>query len=145
MKRLTTLSILTVAILCACTVVDAAYIRQFPVTVTTDGSGNATVYTTAAINGYIESVRYVKTDFADGVDVDITTEDTGVVVLDKDSVNASVTYSPRHTVQDTTGADVTYDGTRVVHERIAVAGERIKIVIASGGDKKTGTFYITVD
>ena len=41
--------------------------RRFSVPVTTDASGNATAYS-PYLSGFIESVHYVKTDYADGVD-----------------------------------------------------------------------------
>lgn len=119
------------------------YIRRVEVTVTTDANGDATAYS-VPVMGQIVSVQYVKTDFADGVDFTVTTETTGRTVWNQDNVNASAEVLPRQQVHNTAGTALTYDGTRTVNEKIAVDNERIKIVIANGGDIKTGKFYITV-
>ncbi|HEB79287.1 MAG TPA: hypothetical protein ENI79_02280 [Rhodospirillales bacterium] len=111
------------------------------VALTTDASGDATGYT-EVIRGRIESVEYVKTDFADGVDFTITLEDTGVNVWTQTNVNAAVVVAPRQATHSTAGVAATYDGTRAVLERIPVAHERVEIVIAQGGNVKSGTFKV---
>ncbi len=47
-------------------------------------------------------------------------------------------------VQDNAGADLTYDGTHKVYEPVALAVDRVKIVIANGGDAKSGALHIIV-
>lgn len=120
------------------------YIKRETVAVTTAIGGTATGYS-GVINGKILEVQYVKTDFANGVDFTITTETTGKTVWTEANVDASKTVMPRQATHDTAGTAVTYDGTRAVLEPIAVDNERIKIVIAAGGDAKSGTFYITIE
>jgi hypothetical protein len=111
------------------------------IVVTTDAGGDATAYT-PVIRGTIESVQYVKDDFATGVDFDVTLETTGIVVWDEDDVDASTFVAPRAATHSIVGAAATYDGTRPVLDKIPVAHERVKIVVASGGDTKTGTFRV---
>lgn len=120
------------------------YAEQYTVTLTTDGDGAATGYT-PVVTGRILTVRYVKTDFADGVDVDVTLEATGEVVWDQDNVNASATVAPRQATHSTAGAALLYaaGGTAVTDYVVAVQ-DRVKIVIASGGDTKTGAFHVVV-
>lgn len=112
--------------------------RTFTVTVTTASDGSATAYT-PAINGRVNTIRYAKTDFADGVTFTITGEDSGVGLWTESAVNASKTVRPTVLTQLQDGTDHT------VRDFIALAGERIKIVIASGGATKTGTFYVITE
>ena len=115
------------------------------VTVTTDSSGDATAYTGVG-NGRVHWVKYAKTDFADGVDFTITTEDTAQNVWVESNVNAAKDVSPRQNIHDADdGTEVTYDGTNEAYGYIWIAYERIKIVVASGGDTKTGTFTVLTD
>lgn len=119
-----------------------SHIQRFSKTVTTDGSGDATAYTDP-VNGFLEQVRYVKTDFADGVDFTITSEDTGETLWAESNVNASATRAPRQASHGTDGAAALYAAAgAAVNDKIAVSG-RIKIVIAAGGDTKTGAFHFT--
>jgi hypothetical protein len=121
-----------------------AYFKRYAISVTTAGDASATGYTDEPVNGYIHSIQYVKTDFADGVDFDVTGEVSGIEVLNQDNVNASTVVYPRVQVQSTTGTASTYDGTRAVQDKIVIANERLKWVVASGGAAKTGTLYIIV-
>ena len=118
------------------------FVQVIPVTVTTASDGSATTYS-AQVNGLLDRIRYAKTDFADGSTFTITLEDTGESLWTESSVNASATRAPRQATHlNTSGAAALYAaaGTAVL-DRIAVNG-RVKIVIASGGATKTGTFYI---
>ena len=121
------------------------HLRKVTIPITTDSTGAATAYSDIRVTGRILSVQYVKTDFANGVDVDITSEDTGQTILDKDDVNASVLYCPRQPTHSTAGAAALYaSGGTAVNDYLYVVGERIKIVIGSGGDTKSGKFVITI-
>lgn len=122
-----------------------SYVERHTVAVTTDGDGNATAYS-PVITGKISQVRYVKTDFANGVDFDITLEATGETVWDEDNVNANKTVAPRQATHDTAGVASLYAaGGEPVEDKIAVAKDRVKIVVAQGGATKTGTFHILVE
>lgn len=120
-------------------------IRRFKVDVTTDSSGDATAYS-PYLSGYIHSIQYVKTDFADGVDFTITTETTAQTIWTQSDVNAAVVKAPRQATHSTAGVAALYaSGGTAVNDRVAVGRERVKIVIAQGGATKSGSFYITVD
>lgn len=119
------------------------FIKKETVSVTTAADGSATAYSNV-VNGRILSIQYAKDDFADGVDFTITAESTGRTLWSQENVNASAEVLPRQQVHDTSGNALTYDGTRKVCEPIAVANERVKIVIAAGGNAKSGTFHITI-
>ena len=118
------------------------FVQVFPVTVTTAADGSATAYS-AQVNGMLDRIRYVKTDFADGSTMTITLEDTGESLWTESSVNATTSRAPRQATHlNTTGEQSFYQLIdSAVLDRIAVNG-RVKIVIASGGNTKTGTFYI---
>ncbi len=117
-------------------------VERITVDVQTDSSGDATVYS-AAVNGLLSSISYVKDDFADGVDFVITEEDTGRNLWAENNVNAAAIVAPRQPTHSTAGVAALYAaGGVAVNDMIAVSG-RIKIVIASGGDTKAGQFVIT--
>jgi len=118
-------------------------IRKFSVTVTTvvaTGEGFS-----AYLSGYIESIEYVKTDYAAGVDFTITSEATGEAILALTDQDSSVIMRPRAATHSTAGVAAIYAESSPVNDRIALSRDRVKIAIAQGGNGKTGTFIITVD
>lgn len=117
--------------------------ERHTVELTTNGDGDATGYT-PNVTGRILGIRYVKTDFANGVDFDVTLEGTGEVVWDEDDVNASKSVYPQAGVHTTSGVAATFDGTYPLLIPIVAANDRVKIVVGSGGATKTGTVHIIV-
>lgn len=105
-------------------------------TVVVDASGAATEYI-GPLYGLLDTLIYTKIDFADTVDFAITKESTGEGVWTESNVTASDLARPRVITQELTDTDNT---TLVIREPILFAGERIKIVIASGGVSKSGKF-----
>jgi len=121
-----------------------AYCQAHTVALTTNSSGAATGYT-PVVNGAILAVKYVKTDFADGVDFTVTTEDTAQNVWVESDVNAAKTVAPRQPTHDTIGGASLYAALgEAVEDYVWACGERVKIVVASGGDTKTGSFILMV-
>jgi len=119
--------------------------RRFQVTVTTDGSGNATAYS-ARVSGKLHQVSYEKTDYTDGVDFTITGEETGQNIWVESNVNATAHRAPRQPTHSQAGVASLYAaGGVAVETPIALANDRIKIVIASGGAAKVGTFQFLID
>lgn len=120
-------------------------IRKFTVPVTTASGGGATAYS-PWLTGYIESVEYVKDDFADTVDFTITADETGESILALTNRTTSGVFRPRAATCGTDGAAALYADTgTAVNDRIALGRDRIKVVIAEGGDTKSGAFIISVD
>lgn len=120
------------------------YATLHSVALTTDGSGAATGYSTP-VNGRIHTLRYVKTDFADGVDFVVTLERTGEAVWSESDVNASATRAPRQATHGVDGSASLYAATgEPVEAFIVAAGDRLKVVVANGGDTKTGTLHFVV-
>lgn len=120
-------------------------IRRFVVPLTCDASGDGTLYS-PPLSGEIVSLRYVKIDFANGVDFACTLETTGEAVWSESDVNASATRHPRAATHSTAGAAALYaSGGVAVLNKIAAGGDRLKIIIAQGGVSTTGTLHVTID
>lgn len=120
--------------------------RLYEVTVTTAADGSATAYAPAygKCRGELESIQYEKIDFADGVDFAITDEVTGESLWTDTNVNASEIVRPRAPLMDQAGAARLYAaGGTAVSGKIAIVS-RIKIVIAQGGNAKSGKFRFHV-
>lgn len=114
-------------------------------TVTTAADGSATAYSDV-LTGKLSQIRYVKTDFADGSTFTITSEATGETLWGESNVNASATRAPRQATHSTAGAAALYAaGGAAVNDKIALANDRVKIVIASGGNVKSGVFHIVME
>jgi hypothetical protein len=123
-------------------------VKRFKVTVTTDGSGNATAYT-PRLSGKLNSVIYVPdgtVPYTNTVDMTITSEVTGESLVSRTNVSAAFQAYPRVGTQapDGTAALFAAAGT-AVQDKLAVANDRIKIVLAQGGASKIGVFHFLVD
>ena len=120
-------------------------IKRHTVTVTTASNGAATAYS-PVLSGRLSQIRYVKTDFSNGVDFTITADGTGETLWTEENVDDSATRAPRQATHSPLGAAALYAGSgQAVNDKIVLAADRVKIVIASGGDTKTGTFHIVVE
>lgn len=120
-------------------------IRKFTVSLTTDASGDVTAYT-PYLSGLVQQVIYTKTDFADGVDFTITVDGTGETVWTESNVNAAVAKLPRAATHSTAGVALLYAaGGAAVANQIAIGRDRIKCVIAQGGNAKTGTLTFLIN
>ena len=121
-----------------------SYPQKFDVTVATiaDGTGTGFIQN---VRGRIAEIIYTKVDFDNGVVFTITTEDSGQGVWAETAVNSSTSRAPMQASHDTAGAAALYAGVgEAVNVPIFVANERIQIVIASGGNVKTGKFTVIV-
>jgi hypothetical protein len=115
------------------------FAQRVSVSATTDGSGNATVYS-AAVTGRIHAIIYTKTDFAAGVDFAVTLESTGEVLWTGTDVNASaVVYPVVAATVASTGAAST-----LLQVPLFAANDRVKFIVSSGGATKTGAFQVVV-
>lgn len=122
-----------------------SYAQRTTVDVTTAADGSATAYS-ILLTGKINAIYYVKNDFAAGVDFTITSEATGATLWTQSDVNASATVAPRQATHSTAGVAAVYaGGGSAVLDKIALANDRIKIVIAQGGASKSGSFIIVME
>lgn len=123
-----------------------SYAQRLVVAVTTIADGSATAYSDGPVTGKVSQIRYVKSTFSDGVDFTITSDATGETIWTESNVNATATRAPRQPTHDTAGAASLYAaGGAAVNDKIALANDRIKIVIAAGGDTKLGTFHFVIE
>lgn len=107
------------------------------VSVTTNSGGAATAWS-GNLTGRIQAIRYIKDDFADGVDFAITLEATGESLWTESDVNASaIRYPVAPANLGSSGA-----ASSLTEVPIVAAGDRVKIVIANGGNAKSGEFEI---
>lgn len=119
--------------------------RRFVVNVTTAADGSYTGYS-PYLSGKICAIHYVKTDFTDGVDFTITAEATGETLWTESNVNAAKVCMPRGATHSNAGVAALYaSGGTAVNDLIRVSRDRVKIVIASGGNATTGAFHIVVE
>lgn len=122
-----------------------SYAERHVVSVTTAADGSATAYS-PVVTGKLSQIRYVKTDFDNGSTFTITAEATGETLWSESNVDASATRAPRQATHSTLGAASLYAaGGTAVQDKIALARDRVKIVIAAGGNAKAGTFHIIVE
>lgn len=120
-------------------------LRRHVVPVTTAADGSATVYS-PYLSGYVHEIHYIKTDFTDGVDFTITAEATGETIWTESNVNLAAVKAPRQATHSNAGVASLYAaGGTAVNDRIALGRDRVKIVIAAGGNAKVGAFHIVVD
>lgn len=122
--------------------------RRYKVTVETAADGSATEYS-ERVSGKLHQIEYVKdasTPYTNGVDFTLTGEATGISLWAESNVDASAVRAPRMNTHSQAGAALLYaaGGTNVT-DRIGLSADRIKIVLASGGATKTGTFYFLID
>lgn len=124
-----------------------SHVQRVSVEITTASDGSATAYigSDTRLTGKLIAIGYKKNNFADGHDVVATVEYSAQPVWTKTNVDASVQVYPRHPTNDYLAAASLYAATgEPVEDHIYLAEDRIKIVIASGGDTKTGTYYALI-
>jgi len=114
-------------------------IFKHEVTITTDASGDATVYS-GVVRGVVKAITYVPGTIVTGGDLTITAENSGLAIVTITNAGTStVTWHPRALASKVAdGSDATDAFTE-----LPLFDERIKCVVAQGGATKTGTinFY----
>ena len=125
----------------------SAQMVAYTVTVTTNGSGDATVYSPPTF-GTIVAIRYVpdgSTPLDTAATLTITDNTSGLTLLAISSLGtASRDFFPRAFTMTTTGTVALYAaGGTTVLDAVPVAGA-IKVVVAAGGATKIGTVYLFV-
>lgn len=113
--------------------------------IVTDASGNATVYIApsinAGLNGFLVLLKYTPGTIATGADLTITGETSGIPILTKADAGTSIVFFyPRallNAVADGAAADN-------ASEFIPIKNERIKVVVAQGGNGGVGSIEATL-
>lgn len=118
--------------------------RRFTIPAVVAADGTGTFYS-PFLSGKLESIQYVKTDYADGVDFTITAEATGETLWTESNVNAAIIKRPRAPTYTTAGVASLYaSGGVAVNDKIVLSRDRVKVVIAQGGVSTTGSFIVTI-
>lgn len=125
------------------------FVQRIDFTLTVSAGGAATVYSSGPVTGEIRQITYVPdaTNPLDaGADLTITGEVSGVAIATLSNIGTStVSWAPRQATHSTVGAATLFAaGGTAVTDRIALAGERIKVVVAQGGNALTGQLFIVV-
>lgn len=127
-----------------------SYARDEVVDVTTTSTGGATAYT-PVLTGRVANIIYTPSTaagFSTGADFAITCERSGIGLwTESDIGGAAKTVSPTQPIHDQLGAarnPSTAAPATEIGGPIWVAGERIKVVVAQGGDSKAGQFRVVI-
>jgi hypothetical protein len=114
--------------------------QRFTVVVEVDASGDAVAYSPPGLNGPVHMIKYVKDDYADGVDFTIVLEATGESLWTDTNINASeIVYPVQKANLGGTGAAST-----ILEQPIIAVNDRIKFTIAAGGVSKGGSFIVVM-
>lgn len=103
--------------------------------------GGATAYS-PTVTGRIGAIVYTKdgsVPLASTADITITAEATGETVWSEANVNATKSVRPVAPATTTTGA-----ASSLTETPIWVSNDRVKIVVAQGGNTKSGSFQIVM-
>lgn len=121
------------------------------VAITTDSSGDFSSSVTVPTNGgRLVQYRYVPggggTNLDTGADLTVTGATSGISYIAQTDIGTSAfTKAPRQPTHDTAGSASLYAaGGEPVEGYIFVGGEPLSIVVAQGGDTKSGTLYLWI-
>jgi len=116
---------------------------------TTTAGGAATVTADTPVFGLIRAVEWNKGTADNGVDATLsfTSGDTAVskTVLTLSNADSSKWYYPHEIIDDLTGVDLTFDGTRTLQTVPILVNGTLQVVIAQGGNAKTGSMVVYVE
>jgi len=123
-------------------------VDRYKVAILTSAGGAFTGYTTV-VQGRVLQYRYVPdgtTPLDTGADLDITGEESGIVVASQANIGtAAFSKAPRQATHGVDGTASLYAAAGLaVQDGVVVDGERLKVVIAQGGNAKSGTLHIWV-
>lgn len=124
-----------------------SYAQVQELNIVTDSSGDAEAYIPVA-TGKVINIIYTKpgtNPYDAGVDFTITAENSGLNLWTELNVNDSKTVAPRQPTHDNAGVASLFASTgEPVEDNYVLAQERVKIVIAQGGNAKTGNFKVVI-
>lgn len=113
--------------------------------IVTDASGNTTVYIApsinAGLNGFLVILKYTPGTIATGADLTITGESSGIPILTITNAGTSIVFwYPRALL------NAVADGAAATNlsEFIPIKNERIKVVVAQGGNGGVGSIEATL-
>ncbi len=118
------------------------------ITLTTDGAGAATGYIPGdgrrSLTGRVVSLGYTRTDYLTTVDITITSELAGESIWTEANVTATKRIVPLQAAHTTAGVAVEYEAGKPIYEPVHLVKDRLKIVLAQGGNAKVGVFAVVI-
>lgn len=118
-----------------------SYPQTQDIAITTSTGGAATAYS-AVVRGRIAAIKYTKatgSPLASTADITVTLEDSGQTVQTFTNINATAVRYPVAAGSLPSGAAST-----ITEVPIYAVGERVKAVVAQGGNTKVGTLSVVV-
>jgi hypothetical protein len=108
--------------------------------IVTDASGNATVYiqnnANFGMNGFLVLLKYTPGTIATGADLTITGETSGIPIMTKTDAGTSVVFwYPRALLNAVADGSASSNSS----EFVPIKNERIKVVVAQGGNGGAGS------
>jgi len=119
-------------------------LHKFSTAIVTDASGNATVYLGSTIRGYLVALNYRPGTLDTGADLTITAETSGAPILTKANLGTGNSWLYPRALPTNANSAIGALGT-VPSERIPLLKERIKVVVAQGGNTLTGSIEAVVE
>ena len=110
---------------------------------TTDASGDLTVYSNEAYSGEVYAVQTIDGTLEDGVDITVTSETAdslNIPILTKANFNTDGIYYVR-----TVANQVSDGAASTVYDVKPLASGRIKMVLAQGGNAKSGGCIVHIE
>ena len=110
---------------------------------TTDASGDLTVYSNEAYSGEVYAVQTIDGTLDDGVDITVTSETAdglSIPILTKANFNTDGIYYVR-----TVANQVSDGAASTVYDVKPLAAGRIKMVLAQGGNAKSGGCIVYIE
>lgn len=120
------------------------HVERHTVEIITATGGGATGYTppiTGSINEIIYTAATAASALASTADFTVTVERDGRGLWAESNITASKAVRPRRAPTSVLGATAS---TAPINEPVMVANDRVKIVVAQGGNTKQGTFSVIV-
>jgi hypothetical protein len=124
------------------------FVERHEVTIAVSAGGAGTGYT-PVVTGFIRAIVYVPDatiPYDTGFDAVITCDVSGLAIdtITNGGTGALNLYPRAATTTIANAASLYAAGGTAVNDRIPVANERVKIVIAQGGTSKTGLFHVYI-
>jgi hypothetical protein len=114
------------------------------IAITTDASGAATVYLGSVLRGYLVALNYRPGTLDTGADLTVTAETSGAPILAKSNMGTGNSFLYPRALPTNANSATGPLGT-VPSERIPLVRERIKVVVAGGGNVLTGSIEATYE
>lgn len=106
--------------------------------IVTNASGVATVYLGTKLRGYLVALNYYPGTLDTGADLTVTAETSGAPILTKVNLGTGNSWLYPRALPTNANSATGPLGT-VPSERIPLVNERIKVVVAQGGNTLTGS------